>query len=213
MDLKLSLIIAIITITGLYAWRWTLSYERLINLGLEPNLQTMCSSLLQIKHIDFIFIRDTLWAFSFAVISAWLLLIKADLYLLFLCNALLVLALIDYQTGLLPDAITIPLLVFAWGFSPLGVTGASSASAILIMLLYLACSLYYLVRKRHGFGGGDIKLLAVIAAWYGLAETLNILLFASFLGLFFMVFNRANLGQAFVFGPFIVIATIGQMLI
>lgn len=206
-------LIAISTLIGLYSLRWVHGYAEAINNGHTVNSKTLCISLLQVKHKDFILLRDTLCAFGFAVINASLILIKADIFLLLMCNVLLLLAIIDYFTGLLPDALTMPLMLLAWIFSPLGLIAASSSSALVFAMLYLASSLYFLLRKRHGFGGGDIKLMAAIAAWFGIDASLNILFMACVLALFFILIVGFNLKQIFVFGPFIAIATIVQMLI
>lgn len=206
-------VIAISALIGLCSVRWAQAYADSINSGCEANSKTLCMNLLQVKHNEFIFFRDTLWALSFALISAYLLLINADWYLLILANCLLLMALIDYQSGLLPDAFTLPLMLLAWLTSPLGLTHASSASALMIAMLYIATNIYFLLRKQYGFGGGDIKLMAVIAAWYGLEIGLHILLIACVLAILYMCAMRSKFNQIFVFGPFIAIATIVQMLI
>lgn len=207
------MVITLSCLLGIIAMRWAKNYAAAVAAGQQANTRTLCIALLQLKHKEFIFIRDTLWALGFTLPSACLLLINADWYLLLLANILLLLALIDYCSGLLPDALTLPLMFTAWLYSPLGLVNASSASALLACMLYVAASLYFILRKRHGFGWGDIKLMSAIAGWYGLQISLEILLSASMLALGSLLLIRTQTGGYFVFGPFIAIATIAQMLI
>ena len=114
----------------------------------------------------------------------------------------------DAETGLLPAEFTysgIALgLVFAWlvpggssgtrflarllGFQmPPGARQASLIDAIVAMLLgaaffYTVWALYYLVRKRHGLGFGDIALIALCGAFLGLKLTVFVLFSAPILG-------------------------------
>lgn len=84
---------------------------------------------------------------------------------------LLALTLIDLDTKLLPDALTLPLLwtgllvnVPGW-FVPLqaSVIGAAAGYLALWSVNYL----YKLVAGQEGMGAGDFKLLAAIGAWVG----------------------------------------------
>lgn len=103
------------------------------------------------------------------------------------CFLLLGLAVMDWQTMLLPDAFTLSgiaaaflLRVFAPGNQfrsrvAMHVLGDTAISAALLLIVW---TLYRLVRRREGLGLGDVKLLAMIAAFMGLAATL----FAFFVG-------------------------------
>lgn len=114
----------------------------------------------------------------------------------------------DAETGLLPAEFTYSGigvgLLFAWlvpvdsngtefllrllGMRPLThVRQASLLDAIVAMLVgaaffYSIWAAYYLVRKRHGLGFGDIALIAMCGAFLGLKLTLFVLLAAPVLG-------------------------------
>ncbi len=114
----------------------------------------------------------------------------------------------DAETGLLPAEFTytgIGLgLLFAWvvpGDSSgsefllrglgidtvMGVRQASLVDATIAMLFgaaffYCIWAVYYLVRKRHGLGFGDIALIAMCGAFLGLKLTLFVLFSAPILG-------------------------------
>jgi len=85
---------------------------------------------------------------------------------------------------------------------PLGTTGipgfvVSAVWAILAALLLLLIRwLYFLVRHQEGLGLGDIKLIAMIAAWLGPAPTLLTLLLgapaAALFGIFAVALSRGQ---------------------
>ena len=50
-------------------------------------------------------------------------------------------------------------------------------------LLWIAASLFTLIRKKEGMGHGDFKMLGMLGAWFGAPGVLNILLIAILLGL------------------------------
>ena len=85
--------------------------------------------------------------------------------------ALVALTFIDFDTQLLPDDITLPLL---WGGLVANLFGAfiDLRSAVLgaiagYMILWLVYWGFRLIAKKEGMGYGDFKLLAAIGAWTG----------------------------------------------
>jgi leader peptidase (prepilin peptidase)/N-methyltransferase len=85
--------------------------------------------------------------------------------------ALLALTFIDFDTQLLPDDITFPLL---WGGLLANLFGlfidlhAAVVGAIAgYMILWLVYWGFRLIAKKEGMGYGDFKLLAAIGAWTG----------------------------------------------
>ena len=100
---------------------------------------------------------------------------------------LLALAWIDWTDFLLPDALTLPLLVaglsmtFAW--QPAALTD-HSATAVLAYLSFQGLShVYRRLRGRDGLGGGDAKLTAAAGAWCGMAGLPFVVLGSALLGL------------------------------
>ena len=104
-----------------------------------------------------------------------------------LCFLLLGLAVMDAETLLLPDLFTLPGLVAGVVFAALrpGLEGAGwawrtalrsagwslLAAAAAAAALLLIAGAYWLARRRMGMGLGDVKLLAMLAAWLGLRQT------------------------------------------
>ena len=100
--------------------------------------------------------------------------------------ALLALTAIDFDTQLLPDDITLPLL---WGglvFNISGIFTGLSSAVLGAMLGYLALwSVYWLFRLvtgKEGMGYGDFKLTAAMGAWLGWQMLPLIILLASLVG-------------------------------
>ena len=115
-----------------------------------------------------------------------------------LCFLLLGLAAMDAETLLLPDWFTLPGLVAGMVFAGLrpglesGVWTRSTAvhaaglsllaAAVAAAALLLIAGAYWLARRRMGMGLGDVKLLAMLAAWLGLRETGLVLFLAVVVG-------------------------------
>jgi leader peptidase (prepilin peptidase)/N-methyltransferase len=104
---------------------------------------------------------------------------------------LLLLAAIDWRVQLLPDVLTLPLLLAGLAasfFLPLGswrdhLIGAGAGFVALALIAWL----YHRLRKREGLGLGDAKLLAAIGAWVGWQALPAVVLAGSVLGLLFAI--------------------------
>lgn len=143
--------------------------------------------------------------------------------LIALAWGLLVLAVIDLRTRLLPDALVMPLLGlgFLAQMSPLTRTVGLEASVLGAMLGYVlllsVAWLFVRVRKVEGLGLGDVKLMAMIGAWVGPGALPTTLLIASLLGIAWqgaMIFSRkAGVRDEFAFGPWICLSALAAILI
>jgi leader peptidase (prepilin peptidase)/N-methyltransferase len=128
--------------------------------------------------------------------------------------ALLSLALIDLDTQLLPDDITLPLLWagllvnFGGTLVPLGTAVLGAVAGYLALwLVYWA---FKLATGKEGMGHGDFKLLAAIGAWLGWQKLPLVILLASVVGaavgIALMVFARHAREQPIPFGPYLAAA-------
>ncbi len=126
---------------------------------------------------------------------------------------LLALALIDWDTTVLPDAMTLPLLwaglvAAALGLLP-GLTLATSlaGAAAGYGSLWAVYWLFKLTTGKEGMGYGDFKLLGALGAWLGWQAVLPIVLFASVLGAAVGLAMKARGalrdGRFVPFGPFL----------
>jgi len=128
--------------------------------------------------------------------------------------SLLALTMIDFDTQLLPDSLTLPLL---WGglianlwstFAPLpdAVIGAVAGYLSLWTIYWL----FKLIRGKEGMGYGDFKLLAALGAWLGWQLLPVIVLLSSVvgaaIGVTLIVFKGRDHNVPLAFGPYLAIA-------
>lgn len=127
-------------------------------------------------------------------------------YSIFLWS-LLALALIDMETGYLPDEITLSVLWLGLLFNlytgTLPLTDAVLGAALGYGSLWLLATGYRLVRGVHGMGGGDLKMLAMIGAWFGWQPLSTGVLLACILMLLYALIRHLSGRNARVlrFGP------------
>jgi leader peptidase (prepilin peptidase) / N-methyltransferase len=128
---------------------------------------------------------------------------------------LLALAWIDVRSWLLPDALTLPLVIAglaaAGAFDPEGLTDRAFGAAAGYLGLRALAIIYRALRGRDGLGGGDAKLLAAAGAWVGLRALPQVVLLAALAGLLAAACLRlagVRLGaqSALPFGPFLALA-------
>ena len=126
--------------------------------------------------------------------------------------SILVLALIDWDTTLLPDDITLPLLwtgliaaALQWSRTPL--PAALWGAVAGYMSLWLVYWAFKLVTGKEGMGYGDFKLFAALGAWFGWQALVPIILMASVIGAavgIAMKFSSGLREGGYVpFGPFL----------
>ena len=102
--------------------------------------------------------------------------------------ALLALAVIDWDTTLLPDDITLPLLwagliAAALQWNPAVTLADALWGAVAgYMSLWLVYWAFKLVTGKEGMGYGDFKLFAALGAWFGWTALVPVILMASVIG-------------------------------
>jgi leader peptidase (prepilin peptidase)/N-methyltransferase len=138
--------------------------------------------------------------------------------IIFVVISLVILAWIDLKTFQLPDAITISLSAYGLIANSLFGLGWTDTSSALIgcmsgyLSLYLINQVYLRIKKIHGVGMGDAKLLAGLGACFGWQSLPYILMIASTTGLLggyiWLKVHQQNSSHAFPFGPFIALGGI-----
>jgi leader peptidase (prepilin peptidase)/N-methyltransferase len=93
---------------------------------------------------------------------------------------LLALAWIDWETFLLPDVLTLPLvlagLAATFWLEPETLTDHAAAAALAYLLFRGVAWIYRRFRHRDGLGEGDAKLMAAAGAWVGITALSSVLL-------------------------------------
>ncbi len=130
-------------------------------------------------------------------------------------SAVLALALIDWDTTLLPDDITLPLAWAGLIASAFGWTGLPLAQSLWgavagYLSLWAVYHFFKLATGKEGMGYGDFKLFAALGAWFGWQALIPIILVASVLGAVVGIAMKLTRGLregGYVpFGPFLAFA-------
>lgn len=127
---------------------------------------------------------------------------------------MIALSLIDFDTQLLPDSITLPLL-WAGLLLNLGGTFTDLASAVIgaaagYLSLWTVYWGFRFATGKEGMGFGDFKLLAALGAWLGWKMLPLVILLSSFVGaavgLALIVLARHGRNVPIPFGPYLAAA-------
>ena len=135
------------------------------------------------------------------------------------CFALVSLTFIDFDTQLLPDDITLPLLWLGLLFNlNNGFTTLNAAVIGAIAGYMILWSIYWafkLATGKEGMGYGDFKLLAAIGAWFGWQLLPAVILLSSVLGaiigISLIIFTKQGRETPMPFGPFLAIGGIAAL--
>jgi leader peptidase (prepilin peptidase) / N-methyltransferase len=126
--------------------------------------------------------------------------------------AIVALALIDWDTTLLPDDITLPLvwaglIVAAFGWTGIELPQALWGAVAGYLSLWFIYQAFKLLTGKEGMGYGDFKLFAALGAWFGWQALVPIILMASVIGavvgIALKVFSSLREGGYVPFGPFL----------
>lgn len=138
----------------------------------------------------------------------------ATLGALLFIAAMIALTFIDFDTQLLPDDITLP-LVWAGLLINLNGTFTTLPNAVIgaaagYLILWLVYWAFKLATGKEGMGYGDFKLLAAIGAWFGWQMLPVTILLSSFVGalvgIALIVLARHGRNVPIPFGPYLAAA-------
>ncbi|GHU02830.1 type 4 prepilin-like proteins leader peptide-processing enzyme [Betaproteobacteria bacterium] len=142
------------------------------------------------------------WRFGFSL---------ATLGALIFLWSIVALAFIDFDTQLLPDDITLPLVWIGLAFNLVATFVPLDEAVIGAMGGYLSLWAVYwlfkLITGKEGMGYGDFKLLAAIGAWLGWQTLPLVILLSALLGavigLTLIGLKRSERGVPIPFGPYL----------
>ena len=151
----------------------------------------------------------------FSVVTVYLLgPSETALWALLMVWALVALTMIDFDTQLLPDGITLPLMWLGLVLNYFGVLtdfGSAFWGAVAGYLsLWSVYWLFKLATGKEGMGHGDFKLLAALGAWLGWQLLPAVILLSSLVGaivgISLMVFRKHGREVPIPFGPYLAAA-------
>ena len=137
-----------------------------------------------------------------------------SLYFLLLVSPLIAITFIDLRHRIIPNVISLPGIPIGFAVS-LILFGFSIETALHSLYgilagggsLFMVSWVYEKLRKQEGIGMGDVKLAAMLGAFFGWKGVFLILflssLFGSVVGLSLMLLLRKRFQDAIPFGPFI----------
>ena len=137
------------------------------------------------------------------------------LFALFAGWCLLALAMIDFDTTLLPDSLVFPLLwaglLAAWlDISPVSLENAVAGAMAGYLALWSVYHVFRLLTGKEGMGHGDFKLLAALGAFVGWQLLPLVILLSSLVGALVggLLLATGALGrdQGIPFGPYLAAA-------
>lgn len=134
--------------------------------------------------------------------------------------SLVVISFIDFDFKIIPNVISLPGIVIGLAIGVIsqfsGIFDAPVSTGALDSLIgmlagggffYIVGEVYYLITKRNGLGGGDIKLLGMTGAilgWKSVAPTIFVgSLLGAILGIGLMIFRGGGRQLEIPFGPWL----------
>lgn len=141
----------------------------------------------------------------------WDITLAAALWAVFAAT-LLTLTLIDWDTTLLPDDLTLPLLwlgllAASLDWTQVGLNSALWGAAAGYLSLWTVYWAFKLITGKEGMGYGDFKLFAALGAWFGWQALVPMILVASVIGALVGIAMKFSTGLregGYVpFGPFL----------
>ena len=140
---------------------------------------------------------------------------STGLALCFFTWLLVAMTLIDFDTKLLPDQMTYPLLWLGL-FTNAVLGGIVDLQAAVIgaiagyLFLWSVYWAFKLLTGKEGMGYGDFKLLGALGAWLGWQALPSVILIAAVVGLIYalgnMALKRQDRHDTIPFGPFLAVA-------
>lgn len=144
------------------------------------------------------------------------------------CAALIVISFIDYDYYIIPDCLSLVgtvagiivaclnwwLKIFTW---PVVADPTESALGILLGagFLYLVAELYFRLRKIEGLGLGDVKLLAMVGAFFGPLCALYTIFLGAMIGtvcgVLLIVLAGRSTKHYLPFGPYLAVGTVAYI--
>jgi leader peptidase (prepilin peptidase)/N-methyltransferase len=136
------------------------------------------------------------------------------LFALLFTWGLISLTFIDFDTMLLPDQITLPLLWLGLLININGTFAGLTDAVLGAVFGYLSLwSIYWifkLLTGKEGMGYGDFKLLAVLGAWFGWQALPLVILTSSLagaiIGISIMIASKEKKSRPMPFGPYLAVA-------
>jgi leader peptidase (prepilin peptidase)/N-methyltransferase len=148
-------------------------------------------------------------AIVFFIKNGWVLDLVFLKFVIFMCFSIMIIF-IDLDHHLILDKHNYTLLILGFLFSLAGTIplwNAISGALTGFIIFYLIALLYWISRKVHGLGGGDIKFISAIGMFTGISGVLFTIFFSSIFALI-LNFNNFKKPKELAFGPYLAFASL-----
>lgn len=137
-------------------------------------------------------------------------------YLIFISIAIII-CFIDAFHKIIPDVLSLPLIVSGLAFSFIPGSDVSWLSSLLgaffgFIVFLITAYLFQIVTHKDSLGGGDIKLIAAVGSFIGILGTIFTVIFGSLIALILLLAIGHDKRKEFPFGPFLVIGAVSYIL-
>ena len=137
-------------------------------------------------------------------------------YLIFVSFGILI-CFIDAFHKIIPDVLSLTLIVLGIGFSFLPGSDVSWLSSLLgalfgFLVFLITAYFFQLATHKESLGGGDIKLIAAIGSFIGILGTIFTVIFGSMIALIILLAIGHDRRKEFPFGPFLIFGAISYIL-
>jgi len=128
--------------------------------------------------------------------------------------ALLAVAIIDFKHLIIPDAITLPGVIFGLvaGSYLIGLKNSSLGLIAGAGTFIILSTIHYWIRGLVGMGGGDIKLIAAVGALLGVEHVFLVIFLSAFIGslvgLIGVALKKINFLSRIPFGSYLSLGTL-----
>lgn len=132
---------------------------------------------------------------------------------------LLTLTLIDFDSRLLPDVMTLPLILAGVALAGMNLTPPSLISSLTGAVvgyssLWAINAVFRAMKGIDGIGGGDMKLLAAAGAWLGASYVPDVLFLAAIIACVPAITQKLlRKEQVIAFGPYLSVATLAFFIV
>lgn len=171
-----------------------------------------CKSHISLRYPAIELVGGALAVLSVLLLGQTLLALAGFLF----CMTLLAIALIDAETMLIPDSLSLPLLWFGVACSFVGVTiplhSALLGAAAGYATSWAGQQAIRIVKGSESIGQGDLKLTAAIGAWLGMTLVIQSLFFAALTAAGYLLIQHlvGHKRSVIPFGPYLAAGAAGS---
>ncbi len=137
-------------------------------------------------------------------------------YVIFV-SAGIVIFFVDAIHQIIPDKISLPLILlgFIFAFLPqsdVSITSSLAGALFGFIVFWGTAVVFEKITHKEGLGGGDIKLIAAIGSFTGILGTIFTIIISAFVAFIFLLLIRHDRTKHFSYGSFLIVGAVFYIL-